>query len=259
MSKTESRNKHLVEQLILRGRLSLGEVVEMLQISAATARRMFVDLEKGGELIRTHGGIMLPAAWGGDYSYDRSAQSASVEKERIGAASARLIGADETVFLDSGITVLRAADHLGRRIRAGKLKNIRVVTNSLACAEVLAEVCEVCLTGGVSRPQRRDLCGPVAEQMISNLTFTTVLVGADGISAADELQATDLQTAALNRLAVTRGRRVLLLADARKFGVSAFVTYARLDARYYTVVSDTRLADDFRRHYAAQGVTCLLA
>lgn len=259
MNKAEERNRRLEEQLILRGRLSIGEVMELLHVSAATVRRMFAELEQDGKLIRTHGGVRLAAAGGGDYSYARSAQVAAAEKERIGAAASRLIAADEVLFLDSGITVLRAADHLGRRIRAGELKNVRVVTHSLACAEVLAGVCEVCLTGGVIRPQRRDLCGPVAEQMIADLTFTTVLVGADGISAAGELQATDLPTAALNRMAVARGRRVLLLADSGKFGASAFVTYARLDAQHYTVLSDSGLAADFRRRYAAAGVICLLA
>ena len=45
------REQELLNQLRVRGKMELGEVVELLQVSESTARRLFSKLEEEGKLI----------------------------------------------------------------------------------------------------------------------------------------------------------------------------------------------------------------
>ena len=54
-----NREQALMNRLRIKGRMELTEVVNYLQISESTARRLFSRLETEGKLIRVHGGIQL--------------------------------------------------------------------------------------------------------------------------------------------------------------------------------------------------------
>ena len=55
MNKKTSRETHLMNMLNSTGHITTREVVELLDISEATARRMFSELEKSGKIVRKYG------------------------------------------------------------------------------------------------------------------------------------------------------------------------------------------------------------
>ena len=59
MAKRLEREGKLLEILKQREKLSTEEVTELLGVSGTTSRRIFIDLEKSGKIIRTFGGIHL--------------------------------------------------------------------------------------------------------------------------------------------------------------------------------------------------------
>ena len=65
------REQNLMNWLRLEGKLELGEVVDFLNISESTARRLFTRLESEGKVIRVHGGIQLPGNAALEYSFDQ--------------------------------------------------------------------------------------------------------------------------------------------------------------------------------------------
>ena len=242
MKKDAIRQIRLLEMLSEKKRLDIRTVVEALSISEATARRLFTNLEKSGKLIRTHGGIQAAPEIAPDYSFRLSSVLHTPEKNAIGAAAARHVNSGDRIYLDSGTTVLKMADALASRIRHGEVSGVSIVTNSLSCMDNLSELTEVIITGGIIRPERRDICGPLAEKNLSIYHFDKAFLGADAISPDGDLLTTDDRTAIMNEMVIRNSGTVFILADSSKFGGKAFVTYANLKNIKAIFISDDKLS-----------------
>jgi DeoR family transcriptional regulator, fructose operon transcriptional repressor len=241
LNKTHLRTIKLLEMLREQKRLDIATVVKTLKICEATARRLFSVLETEGKLIRVHGGIQMAPQLESDYSYRASAVKQQAEKNAIGLASANVVSSGEKIFLDSGTTVLKMAEALAGRIRRGEVKDITVVTNSMSYLNNLAEVCKVLLVGGAIRPERRDVCGPIAESNLAKFRFDKTFFGTDAISLEGDLMATDEATCRMNEIAIEQSAKNYLLATADKFGQSSFVEFGRLNSKF-TVFTDPKIS-----------------
>ncbi len=230
MTKNELRTKKLLGMLQLHKRLELKEVLEALEISEATARRLFAQLEKEGKILRIRGGIQIVQQLGYDYSYQALVSHRSQEKSIIGKAAAELVENNERIFLDAGTTVLHLAEILSLKIQAGDLQNIVVVTNALTYIETLAKWCKVILIGGEIRVENQDVCGPIAEKTLMMFHVNKAFLGTNAISLTRGFMATDERTAKINELAVKQADKVYVLADSEKFQKSSFISYAPRDA-----------------------------
>ena len=81
------------------------------------------------------------------------------------------------------------------------------------------------VVGGVSRPQRDELVGAWAEEVLSSINIGTAFVGADGLAAVGGVTTHDETEARTNRAMIRRTRRVIVGADGTKVG---HVTLARI-------------------------------
>jgi len=230
MTKIELRTAKLLEMLRVHQRVDVKTVASTLNISDATVRRLFAQLEEVGEVIRVHGGVQLAPQVGFDYSYRVSASHKSKEKTFIGNAAADMVQNDESLFLDSGTTVLKLAEALSVKIQTGALENIVVVTNSLTNIETLAKWCKVILIGGEVRLQRRDVCGTIAEKVLMMFHVDKAFFGTDAISLERGFMATDEGTSKMNEIVLEQADNAYVLTDSGKFNKRSFISYAPLDA-----------------------------
>ncbi len=230
MSKKETRTIQLLEMLQIHKRLDVDTVSTALDISEATVRRLFAELEKKGKVIRTHGGVQIAPYASYDYSYRLSTLHRNKEKTVIGNAAAKLIENNDHIFLDSGTTVIKMAEALSLRIQTGELKNIVVLSNSFNLIDTLANWCKVILIGGEVRIERKDVCGSIAERNLSLFRVTKAFLGADAISIESGFMTTDERTAQMAELIVARSETTFVLADSEKFNRSSFISYAPLHA-----------------------------
>jgi len=229
MTKSELRTARLLEMLQVNKRLNVRTVAGALDISEATARRFFAQLELQGKVIRIHGGVQLAPQLGYDYSYRVSITHRQNEKTLIGNAAAELVQDNDRVFLDSGTTVLKLAEALAMKMQTRMLKDIVVLTNSFSHIKTVARLCKVILIGGEIRVERLDVCGPVAEKNLMRFHVNKAFLGADAINVQNGLMTTDERTAAINEIIVARSDKVYLLADSEKFQKSSFIRYASLN------------------------------
>jgi len=244
LKKKDLRIFKLLEMLRMHHRLNIATVVEKLQISEATARRLFSELESQNKLIRTHGGVQLAPELESGYSFKVSAAMYTTEKKIIGIAAAKEVRSGDKIFLDSGTTVLKMSDALAERIRRHEIKDITVVTNSISYINNLAEVCNVLLVGGFMRPERLDICGPLAENNLQKYHFNKSFFGADAISLTGELMTTDELTGKINRIAIEHSQKNFLLATSDKFGKTSFVSYQKLNSNF-TIFTDFKINKTF--------------
>ena len=154
------------------------------------------------------------------------------EKIMIGEAAEKLIGEGDTLYLDSGTTVMRLCSAMARAAAANgeKYSTVTVFTNSLANLNLLKDYMNVCLIGGEYRPHRQDFCGYLTDEVIKRLHFTKCFVGADGFSVANGLTASDFDTARINQLVVAGSEERILLADTSKAGKASVIHYAPIES-----------------------------
>ena len=260
MGKREETQEKILKMLRHYGRLTVGNIVSVLNVSEATVRRHFADLEQQGALLRVHGGVRLPvAADANEYLFQREAASRVREKRAIGQAAANLIADRDRIFFDSGTTVLECGHRLSTRLEESELSDVSVVTNSLVYGDSLALQCPVVLTGGTIRPKRMDLCGIVALNNLERYNFTKAVLGADGIADDGALTTTDEETSLLAAAAVAHSQAVLILADGSKLGRSSFVPYGALQGEKFTLITDNQADPAVLENLRKLGINIILA
>lgn len=243
MSGKQERQNKLLDELKANKKLGTEQAAALLGVSLSSARRLFLELEQSGKAVRTYGGIQLVSGKGPDYSFEELEGRNIDEKKRIANCAVRLICNDDTVYFDSGTTLLQLAAVVRQKLQNGELKRIRVVTNSYANLQILNGCCEVVLIGGGYRAARKDFAGYAAERFVQCFNYKKAFLGADGFDTAEGFMATDADTAKLNEVVLRRSQESFVLMDSTKFGMRSFVSYAAA-ADAAAIVTDGNIAVD---------------
>ncbi|MGR3936044.1 DeoR/GlpR family DNA-binding transcription regulator [Streptomyces sp. BRA346] len=261
--KRPERWNALLELLGRDGRIEVEEAAAELAVSAATIRRDLDELAQQQMLTRTRGGAVAH-----NLSYDlplryKTARRAS-EKQRIGAAVARMVEPGAVVGLNGGTTTTEIARAIATR---GELSDsvgggpaVTVVTNALNIAHELAvrPHIKIVLTGGVARPQSFELMGPLATGVLAQVSLDLAILGVDALDPERGAAAHHEGEAGINHLMAERAARVVVAADSSKLGRRAFARICALDA-IEVLVTDTGATDEAIAPYAEAGVRVIRA
>ncbi|HYM83066.1 MAG TPA: DeoR/GlpR family DNA-binding transcription regulator [Candidatus Dormibacteraeota bacterium] len=231
----------------------LEELSLALGVSQATVRRDLDELALAGRVRRVHGGAVAIDERPAEARFDVKAAEAADQKARIAVRAVELLSPDETVYLDSGSTVLEAA----RLLRGWD--RLTVVTNSLPAANELAgRGPRLIVIGGELRPTSMALVGPLTERLLGQLHVDRALMGTFALSLDEGLTTTDPAEAYTKELVMRRAREVILLADSRKVGTRSFVSAGALDA-VDVLVTDAAIDERTTRTLERRGVRVIKA
>lgn len=242
-------------RLIVESRRSarLEELSAALGVSQATIRRDLDELEAEGRVRRIHGGVLAIDERPVEPHFDVKAAEAAEEKERIAARAVGLLAPDDTVYLDSGSTVLAAA----RLLRGWD--RLTVVTNSLpAVMELAGHGPRLIVIGGELRSTSQALVGPLSRFLLENLHVDRAFIGSYAVSLEEGLTTTDPAEAYTKDLAMGRASQVVLLADSRKLGTHSFVHAGRIEA-IDVLVTDAGINDRIVRSLERRGIKVIKA
>jgi DeoR/GlpR family transcriptional regulator of sugar metabolism len=180
--------------------------------SESTIRRDLEHLERRGILKRTYGGA-TSATEAEAGRPPLPAEELSEEKMRIGAATAGLISAGETVFLGPGTTTLAVAHHLVDK------PGVTIVTNALNTASFLTAKSHlpVIVTGGQIERREMALLGHLSELTLGELRADRAIIGVHGIHVPDGLTANSLSGAQLLRTVIDVMPQVTVVAEVSKW------------------------------------------
>jgi DeoR family transcriptional regulator, aga operon transcriptional repressor len=227
-ARSRKRTRRFVRILDLvneHGAVSLDELVDVLGISLATARRDLTDLADQRLILRTHGGARaldhpseLPVELRGTKFQDAKRAIAR-------AVAARIPRERHAVALSGGSTTTRVAVELANH------PLLTIVTNSLTIAELVRTQpgLRVVMTGGRLRPQSLELVGALAERTFSAVNVGTAILGADGIEAAAGVTTHDETEARTNHAMVSSAQRTIVVADGSKVGRVTLAQMAPLE------------------------------
>lgn len=233
--------------------LDLETLCRELNASESSVRRDLDVLEALGTLKRVYGGA-VPVQPPGSSLFDFTIEQErlSGEKRRIARVTAGLIEDGQTVILDGGSTVAAVAQEL-------ETKSLHIVTNSLPIAETLESRPNVALTltGGYLDPRIRVMLGPLCEQMLGLIRADVVIMGIGSVSDAGFSNNNTLVVGSEQKM-IEIANKLIIVADHTKFGRSAMIPVAQLEAADI-VVSDTGLAAEYVNLLRDKGVEVLLA
>jgi DeoR family fructose operon transcriptional repressor len=252
MDMKRERQQELMAHLAVAQKLSLGEAMQILNVSESTARRMFMKLEEDGLAIRTHGGIQCINRAMTLYSFEDGARTNTRRKMAIARQACRFLEDGDVLFCDSGTTIQCFCAEMVNYVKEKNI-NVKVYTNSLANLELLSPHITVTLLGGEYRANRKDFCGYLTERALSRLYFSKSFVGADGCKQVKVFTTTDFETASMNEIAMRNSDRVVLLADSSKFSIVTHVAYAPLDT-LHTIITDSGVSPDVKTRLEHSGV-----
>ena len=227
MRKADDREALLMTALERQQKLTVPQAVALLGVSEATVRRLFVQMEQEHKAIRSYGALQLPLPLAG-YSFERLEKMYAEEKQRIGRAAAQLVENGDSIYMDSGTTLLQMAQALNTRIQSGTLDSVFIVTNSYMNIPILSVGCRVLLLGGEYNHERRDFSGAVTEQALERFHFKKCFLGCEGITVRMGLSVDHIDLAHVNEMVLGRSNHKYILADHSKFGREALVSFASL-------------------------------
>jgi len=215
-----------MEMLSGKGNISTAVLARRLGVHSMTIRRDLAALEIAGAVIRGYGGALASERITFEFDFDERHRRNLAAKQRIGRLAARRVRPGATVFMDTGTTTLEAAKAL---TAAGVA--CRVITTSLVIASHLwaHSSVELLLLGGRVRPRSPDLAGPLTEFALDSLSADIAFLGSEGIDARRGTFAGDLESARVAHRMIQNARRVIVLADGSKIGLTGAVRYAAID------------------------------
>ena len=180
-------------------------------------------LERMGDLIRVHGGVLDPLYARTEISFDERQQRLNAEKKSIAKKVNELIPVDSSVFVDAGSTCLEAGKLLMRRA------DIRLINHSVALVTACshAEASVICI-GGELRKVSGALVGGTTINAFANLQFDFAVIGATGLNS-DGCWTTELTETEIKKNIITRAKRRIILADHTKWQALSPVLFSRWD------------------------------
>lgn len=227
--------------------MKVAALEESFGISPMTARRDLRALEREGRVQRTHGGAVLPEFAGHEDSFRRRLEENVAAKQRLARAAAEVVGAGETVFVDSSTTAYYAV----RRIFERSLR-VTLLTNCVPVMELFTTNrgpnAELIGMGGSLRRLTLSFVGPHAVRTINAHFADKVLFSVKGVTPDGYLTDPDPLEAEVKRAMIERSAQPVLLVDGSKFerrGLHAIAHVSEVDlAIVVDALEDGRMLEE---------------
>ena len=226
-------------------KVSVQELSEALKLSMVTIRKDLEDLEEQGLLRRQHG----YAAKASPDSINSRMAIHYPEKKAIAQKAVELITPMETIMIESGSTCALFA------LEAARQKDATIITNSAYIARYLnqAPTAHVILLGGDYDMVAEVTTGPVTQLCAQEYHVNKLFVGVDGYTEENGFTNVNHTLSCVVKELAKRADQVIVLTTSEKFGRQSV---ARLFSSedVHTVVTDSRLSDDYRRILESHGI-----
>ena len=215
------RHRKILNLLRKHRQMDVQALTEQLGISPATLRRDLSHLHRTDQVLRVHGGVMIPEGKPDEASLRQKAVSAAKAKRRIAERVAEEIPVGATVFIDGGTTCLGAGMLLRQRA------DLTIITNSLPLIAGYERFeAKLIVLGGERRVVSGALVGALAIDALFQLRADIALIGASGLHATDGASTTELLETDIKREWIRRAKHAFLLADATKWQQNAAIRFA---------------------------------
>lgn len=248
------RYRSIVERVVGKGRASVADLADDLDVTPETIRRDLSHLERQGLVRRVHGGA-VPV---GRVIYETPvATRDSVEvksKVAIARAAVALLPTSGAVIVDAGTTTDRLLEMIPDHYE------LTIITNSVAHAFRLSTRPNITtmFVGGRLRPSTLACVDQWAVDALSGIFADVAIVGTNGLSVERGLTTPDSAEASVKRAMLQAAGNRVVLADHTKFGVTHFAQFGTM-GDIDVVVTDRHTSAQHLDELNAAGKTVMVA
>lgn len=240
----EERQNALADLIGRDRRVSVSSAAETFGVTTETVRRDLALLERQGLVHRVHGGaVPADALTRLEPAMAERDVTAAAQKDAIAVAAVDLLPRrGGSIVLDGGTTTGRLAALLPAS------HELTVITNAAPIAAIVAsrdDAAQIALhiLGGRVRPVSQVSVGAAALTSLADLRADISFIGVNAFDTTRGLFTPDPDEAAVKSAMIASGRRVVVLADSRKFQLESMVRFGRLE-QIDAVVTDSGIGDD---------------
>ena len=233
------------------------ELADFLAVSTMTVRRDVDDLNSRGLVIKTLGGVQRADAPG--YLLETAIRGRMakrrIEKQAIAEAAIKMIGDEQTLFIDGSTTCLELAKLISRRLRG-----LTVITNSALTTMEIGRNRNngVIGLGGEFDPNSCCYVGASAEEAAERFYLDVAFISTMGFLPSEGTFESTVGNFRVKQILTRRSKRVVLLIDHSKFGQRALARVLDAD-EVDCVVTDEATTKDYLSQLANNGTECLIA
>ena len=204
------RHQIIVEYLKKHRSANVGVLSRLLFVSEATVRRDLAEIEKSGQIRRTHGGAVLSYGAEEVSLFVRMNENRGAKEDAVRRALPYVPTDFKTVFLDSSSTALLLVQRL-------PLEHKTVVTNNLQSALLLSKIdgVDIVIPGGNLYSSSSSVKGAWTNSLLREFRFDLMISSCASIADGGTYESA-LDQREIKRIAHERSTFHILLADASK-------------------------------------------
>lgn len=253
MTATHRRDK-ILELIKEDGSAKVVALAKIFKVTEPTIRQDLEKLEKGGKVIREHGGAYLKNVDQQVRSVLLAQQDHMDKKELIAQKCLEFIEPGDTIILDSGSTTTEIAKKLKG------FKQLKVITNALNIALLLGAEpgIEVLVTGGEFKPPTLSLTGQKAADFFEGLHASKLFLATAGISLKSGLTYPSISDLVVKKAMIDAAENVYLVADSTKFGKSALANLGALSL-IHAIITDGGIENKYKDLFQENEIELIIA
>ncbi|WP_168123901.1 DeoR/GlpR family DNA-binding transcription regulator [Paenibacillus sp. HB172176] len=216
------RKLRIVDYIRQHRMASILTLAQEFQVHEATIRRDLAELERDGQLKRTHGGAMIEQWTHDEPSFNERTSHNPDQKQRIGQMAASLVKDGDHIIIDSGTTTQHIARNLVHRT------DITVVTNDMNVAAELRDAprVKVILTGGELYPSSYMLNGMFTDEVLRTLHVNKAFIGIPALHPQHGLMHPEAALVPAKQGMIRAANEIIVVADDSKLGKLSLHTVA---------------------------------
>jgi DeoR family glycerol-3-phosphate regulon repressor len=223
IQQTNLRQDEILALARAQGRVNVEDLATRFEVTPQTIRKDLNDLCDRRLMSRVHGGAVILSGVE-NVAYEARRFIAMEEKQAIGAAAARLIPSNASLFINIGTTTEEVA-----RALVGH-QGLLVITNNINVATILYRDphIEVIMAGGPVRRADGAVIGAAAVDFVSQFKVDYAVIGTSAIDEEGALLDFDYREVRVSRAIIENARQVVLVADKLKLERTAPVRIGHL-------------------------------
>jgi DeoR/GlpR family transcriptional regulator of sugar metabolism len=231
----QERMRAIRDLIKQRGRVTVEDLSAHFSLSSVTIRKDLSELERTGEIVRTHGGAIAAEENSSGMAFYTRLKEKHAEKQSIARKAADMVADGEVIFIDASTTVYEMCSQLAGR------HALTVITISLSSAYWLATNSDatIVVVGGNLKRESFGLIGGSMEDAIREWNIGKAFMGCWGLTIGEGLTDTPKELVVQKRMIAKYAREVVALADSSKWGNVSLESFCRLED-VKTVISDAK-------------------
>ena len=235
------RRMLIMEELDRTGHAVVSELADRHRVSEMTIRRDLDALDRQGEVVRIHGGVIAKHRLASfEVPWDQKLSIKGDAKLRIGKAAADRIKPGETIIIDSGTTALAVARAISVPCSVVTV-DVKIAVD--LASRPVADGIETMVIGGSVRGGYFSTTGPFALEALERLHVDRAFLGADAVDMSAGITNATVDEMVVKQRLIAAAKEVVLVADGSKFGIVALARVTSLD-QIDVWITDTSLDTD---------------